>query len=303
MKLGLILVVGCMADVSHISPPLSPAKDEKFMGKDYPDDLRPGVHHFRRYDWDHPYPIVQDGAAFEKDFVKDENSDNGYWDAQHRYDTLRSQIAQQKAKVDDYKNRIEAMGGNIDAIEAQEAKLEAAAKAAEGKADGLKGTADGENARTAGIKSDEAKAAGMTQEEMDQLARCEAELKKVEDKLKELLNKAGTSISDAEKAELELKKSAMEAELKQMSEAELESKLAEEKAEWEAATKAYQAQLALVQQTEDAMNAAAEKLRQFREKEKAAASGMSLKAHKSAAQGVPVSVAGIIAVGATMMSM
>merc|ERR1719488_182095 len=194
------------------------------------------------------------------------------------------------------------MGGNIDAIEAQEAKLEADAKAAEAKADALKGNADGENAKTSGIKSDEAKAAGMTQEEMDQLARCEAELKKVEDKLKGLLNKAGTSISDAEKAELELKKAAMEAELKQMSEAELESKLAEEKAEWEAATKAYQAQLALVQQTEDAMNAAAEKLRQFREKEKAAATGMSLKAHKSAAHGVPTSIAGIIAIGATMMS-
>jgi chromosome segregation ATPase len=300
MKLGLALIVGCAADVTHINPPLSPTKDEKFMGKDYPDDLRPGVHHFRRYDWDHPYPIVQDGASFEKDFVKDETGDNGYWEAQHKYDTLRSQIAQKKAKIEDYKNRIEAMGGNIDALEAKEAKLEADAKNAEARADGLKGDADGKNGRVAGIKSDEAKAAGMTQEEMDQLARCEAELKKVEDKLKELLKKAGTSISDAEKAELELKKAAMEAELKQMSEAELESKLAEEKAEWEAATKAYEAQLALVKQTEDAMNAAAEKLRQFREKEKAAASGVSLKAQKSSA--VKAGAAGVMVAGAAILS-
>jgi len=107
-----------------IVPALEPESDKKFMGKDYPDDLRPGVHHFKRYDWDHPYPIVQEDNIYDKDYVKDENNDSGEWAAQHEYDVLRSKIAKTKARVDYLKRRIEAMGGDIDAIRAEEAAAE-----------------------------------------------------------------------------------------------------------------------------------------------------------------------------------
>lgn len=250
-----------------IQPSLDPVSDKKFMTQDYPDDLRPGIHHFRRYDWDHPYPIVQEDKQYDTDYVKDENNDNGEWHAQTRYDTLRSQIAKQKAKVDDYKRRIESMGGDIDAIEAEEAGLEAQAKDAESKADAKKKAADDAKNKAASTGNQEGAAEGKTKEEMEQLAKCEEELKRVEEELKKLLKNSGASIGDAEKAELELKKAAMEAELKQMSEAQLEAKLAEEYAEYLRAKKEYEKILADTEETEKALDAAAERLRKFRNAE------------------------------------
>merc|ERR1719271_1806365 len=79
-----------------ISPTLKPKSDKKFFDKDYPWDRRPKVDvlHFK-----HPYPVVQDSSEFDRDFVKDENSDNGAWKAQSEYDRLRHRLAKEKAEV------------------------------------------------------------------------------------------------------------------------------------------------------------------------------------------------------------
>jgi peptidoglycan hydrolase CwlO-like protein len=71
--------------------------DKKFFGKDYAWDKRPAVDvlHFK-----HPYPAVQDSDDFDKDFVKDENNDDGSYAAQSEYDRLRHQLAMQKKAVE-----------------------------------------------------------------------------------------------------------------------------------------------------------------------------------------------------------
>jgi len=253
---------------TKIVPPLTDVEsDKEFMGKDYPDDLRPGVRHFKRYDWDHPYPIVQEDAQYDKDYVKDENNDSGEWSAQHDYDVIRSKIAKTKARVDDLKRRIEAMGGDIDAIRAEELAAEKAAKNAEGDADAARKNADGANGKAAGLEANEDGAANGVKGGMSDLEKCKEELRKVEEELKRLLKEKDAKNGDAKAAELALKKAAMEAELKQMSEAELEAKLAEEKAEWKRAQEEYEKQKADLKGTQDALDAAAEKLRKFREKE------------------------------------
>lgn len=253
---------------TKIVPPLEDVSgDKEFMGKDYPDDLRPGVQHFKRYDWDHPYPIVQEDNLYDKDYVKDENNDSGEWAAQHDYDVIRSKIAKTKARVDDLKRRIEAMGGDIDAIRAEELAAEKAAKNAEGDADAARKNADGANGNAASLESQEDGAAGGVKGEMSDLEKCKEELRKVEEELKRLLREKDAKNGDANVAEKALKEAAMKAELSQMSEAELESKLAEEKAEWKAAQAAYEKELGAIKGTQEALDKAAEKLRKFRENE------------------------------------
>merc|ERR1719171_2737431 len=82
---------------SGVSPAVEKS-DKKFFGKDYPWDKRPPVDvmHFK-----HPYPVVQDSDDFDKDFVKDENSDDGSWKAQTEYDRLRHKLLKEKADVQD----------------------------------------------------------------------------------------------------------------------------------------------------------------------------------------------------------
>merc|ERR1711865_248652 len=47
----------------------------------------------------HPYPVVQDREDFDRDFVNDENSDNGSWKAQMEYDRLRHKLLKEKGEV------------------------------------------------------------------------------------------------------------------------------------------------------------------------------------------------------------
>jgi hypothetical protein len=78
---------------TRVSPALRPESNKKFFGKDYPRDERPKVDvlHFN-----HPYPVVQDSEEFYKDFVSDQNADNGEWKAQQEYDRLRHKLRQLK---------------------------------------------------------------------------------------------------------------------------------------------------------------------------------------------------------------
>jgi len=284
---------------TKIVPPLTDVEsDKEFMGKDYPDDLRPGVRNFKRYDWDHPYPIVQEDAQYDKDYVKDENNDSGEWSAQHDYDVIRSKIAKTKSRVDDLKRRIEAMGGDIDAIRAEELAAEKAAKNAEGDADAARKNANGANGNAAKLEGEEDGAANGVKGEMSDLEKCKEELRKVEEELKRLLREKDSKNGDANAAELALKKAAMDAELKQMSEAELEAKLAEERAEWKKAQEAYEKQQKDLKGTQEALDKAAEKLRKFRENEdngKGSNGGVYPVAFHSSAQSRSVSLTAIVA--------
>jgi len=82
---------------AHIIPAEVLESPKKFE-KDLKVDDRPqvGTLHFK-----HPYPTVQDSEDFDKDFVKDENTDNGEYTAQSEYDSLRHKVTllKQLAKV------------------------------------------------------------------------------------------------------------------------------------------------------------------------------------------------------------
>jgi len=285
---------------TKIVPPLEDvSSDKEFMSRDYPDDLRPGVRHFKRYDWDHPYPVVQEDSQYDKDYVKDENNDSGEWSAQHDYDVIRSKIAKTKARVDDLKRRIEAMGGDIDAIRAEEQAAEKAAKQAEGNADAARANSAGANGESSKLENQEEGAAGNVKGEMSDLEKCKEQLRKVEEQLKKLLKEKDAKNGDANAAELALKKAAMEAELKQMSEAELEAKLAEEKAEWEKSQKVYAQQQKELKDTQEALDKAAARLKKFREKEdngKGSDGGVYPVAFHSSANSRSVTLAGALVV-------
>merc|ERR1719498_2218735 len=79
--------------------------DKKFFKKDYTWDKRPVADKY--YVFNHPYPAVQDSGDYDKDFVKDENSDGGKWQAHMDYDILRSKIHKEKEKLDKLKKKME----------------------------------------------------------------------------------------------------------------------------------------------------------------------------------------------------
>jgi len=94
-SLALVAEARSLKENRRISPALSPASPSKFE-KDYAGDKRPAadILHFA-----HPYPVVQDAEDFDKDFVKDENTDNGEWKAQSEYDKLRHKLAKLKKEA------------------------------------------------------------------------------------------------------------------------------------------------------------------------------------------------------------
>ena len=111
-----------------VSPTLQPKEDSKFFGPpfpaDYPEDGRPRLPISKHFD--HPYPIVQDTAAFDRDYVQDENNDNGEWAAQFNYDKLRGSIRGKKKLVESARKRKEQE-------EKELRKASASAQGAEGK--------------------------------------------------------------------------------------------------------------------------------------------------------------------------
>lgn len=119
------------AEKAHVSPEVDTAH-KKFFDKDYPFDRRPDAKHLA---FKHPYPVVQDSGDFDKDYVKDENSDNGSWKAQENYDRLRVKLAKEKKdlakafgkKLEEEKEMQNAMSEHD---KEGRARAEAAAKAA-----------------------------------------------------------------------------------------------------------------------------------------------------------------------------
>merc|ERR1719160_661203 len=85
--------------VGRVSPKLHPASDAKFFDghrADYATDGHGGV----RDHFGYPFPEVQDSHDYDKDYVKDENADDGEWNAQQHYDKIRSQLVGVRAAAD-----------------------------------------------------------------------------------------------------------------------------------------------------------------------------------------------------------
>lgn len=130
-------VVALVGGSPSLKPPLHDvASDKKFFGPpfpaDYPDDKRPVVDKSilnKLKGPDQPYPALQSKTDFDKDFVKDENSDKGAWKAQFEYDRLRKKLTKETADeksaedraskeghdVDDAQRKVDAAGTDVDA--------------------------------------------------------------------------------------------------------------------------------------------------------------------------------------------
>merc|ERR1719204_2781329 len=103
-----------------INPKLDPESDKVFFGHDYPDNL--AAKGQLKPEYGHPYPAIQDSDKFDRDYVKDENSDDGEWKAQMEYDMFRTKVSKAKDDMEKAKAAKE---------EAQERLREARKKQAE----------------------------------------------------------------------------------------------------------------------------------------------------------------------------
>jgi len=283
---------------SIVSPPVKQS-DKKFFGKDYPWDKRPAVDvlHFN-----HPYPVVQDSDDFDKDFVKDENSDNGEYKAQTEYDRLRHKLAKEKAQVgkalkatkhaedelhdairreeaakEAEKKRVEAMKKaqkEKEETEAQEKKRPGGSSGADDKKEEKKETEEKTKAvivpgskSAGGVSSpgDVDVASGDTEKAMDKLDECKKQLEKAREKLKTMTKE----LEGAKKQQQETQ-AALDADNEVLKKAEAKQTAAEKAAEKEyqeyiKSKESYEKQQALVAKMEVDIKAAAAKVKAHRD--------------------------------------
>lgn len=242
----------------EISPELRPKADKKFFGRDYPDDLRPG----RIHKFDHPYPTVQDSEDYDKDFVKDENSERGESAAQIDYDILKTKLQKMKYALPPLKKKMEDEKKEwLDAVEREKA-AEAASNAAEANADDAQ-SALGDVGDVSGVSGASEKVEDETSDLkkcQEELAKAKAELKKLMDKISEAEAKADAAAADADAAE-------DESEAAEKKEAEWEEKLKKEQQDVAKARKAYEKKLDEFKTMEKQLDVAARKLSKIRNKE------------------------------------
>merc|ERR1719221_1985201 len=130
---GVQLRVSKKREEPQVSPELEPKSSHMFFRNDYPHDLRPPVN--SDFNFGHPYPLVQDTDQYDKDYIKDENADNGEWQAQMEYDILRNKVFKAQADADRAKKFLDKQLAAKIAAEKKVAEAEAKAKAARDKAD------------------------------------------------------------------------------------------------------------------------------------------------------------------------
>jgi len=284
MRATLVLLAACTAeggvasthatqalrgDPQNINPSLHPADHKKFFDQDYPDDLRPKVIN----EFDHPYPTVQDSKDYDKDYVKDENNDNGEWTAQMEYDRLKNKLAREKDDVKKAKSKMDEEEWEYRQVQDFEKNAEEAAKKAEGDsaaAAGKAADAEGSAGDSAGAISSES---GQVEKETDDLKGCEKALAKAKQALKDLENemsgaegkasKAAGSVSDAEALARSL----------EAKEAKLESTLDGETKTYDQLVKEYKISVKDLEQLEIDVDKAAKKLQKIRAKDPALKDG------------------------------
>lgn len=217
MRLSILILFAAQADAAvellhraeRIEPSLEPKSDKKFMEKDYPIDKRSVTD--KHYVFDHPYPAVQDSGDFDKDYVKDENSDGGKWDAQMKYDSLRAKIVKEKAQMEElqkkmkkeYEEYLRAKGDSDDLGKAlSEAKKEVgvargAADSAAKRVNDLEGSSQNDGTKVGGAIGDAVKD---VEKEMDDLEKCKKALAEAKKKLKDLVKQKEQAEAAKEKA-------------------------------------------------------------------------------------------------------
>jgi len=116
----LSLVEATLLSQPKLTPPLKDVKsDKKFFGPagDYADDKRPVVDQKimdKLKGPEQPYPSLQSKDTFDSDYVKDENSDKGAWQAQFEYDSLRRKLQQEEGDEKTAEGRANQEGRDVD---------------------------------------------------------------------------------------------------------------------------------------------------------------------------------------------
>jgi len=201
-----------------LSPPLKDVKsDKKFFGPpfpaDYPDDKRPVPDQSlmnKLKSPDQPYPALQSKEDFDTDFVKDENSDKGAWQAQFEYDALRKKLADEEAGVKRAQERADREQAGVDGAQHDDddaaGKVRQAQKDAD---DALKGEEDIKRAEDFGgppsdeklkelKKAVEAAEARYEKEKKD-FAECERQLQEAQRDLNDLKSRQAELEADLAK--------------------------------------------------------------------------------------------------------
>lgn len=256
----------------ELSPSLNPRQDKKFFKKDYPDDLRPAVTGYhekyqKKYDFTHPYPVVQEDKHYDEDFVSDENNDGGEWRAQEEYDKARIQIAKLKAEVDRLGVKEAEAKAQLEAAQAKEDDAEAASKSAEKRSDEAKKDADKAQDKEDDLLASAKDAEAEVRKEMKQLGDCREELRQAKEALEQRTGKPDDSSSSMHKEEANVEESAAAAEAAETVEEKWEDRLAREKREYEEARKRYEKEAKDVKEVQALLDQAAAKLRRFRAEE------------------------------------
>jgi len=269
------------------SPELDPESHEEFFGKDNPKDDRAVAD--KHYRFNYPFPSVQHSGKFDTDYVKDENSDGGEWEAQMNYDTLRSQIVKKQKEVDEAAKKEEEEQKEFDVATVNEQEAEKVANekeelAAEAKKEHQQAQEKLEDfiGKPGERNGTIAEATTVVENEMEDLENCTKELAKAREQLKKLTaekeaREKAEGEAEAKAAEATLTSPAPQASSSSASNATTnssgesenaveaaEKKLAEENAEYATAKKAYDEATADVEAEEAELKKAEQSLEDLR---------------------------------------
>jgi len=300
----------------QVNPPLDPESHRLFYRHDYPHDQKPPVGD--AHDFQHPYPLVQDTDQYDKDYVKDENSDGGEWKVQMEYDILRNKVFKAKADAEAARKAAEKKEEGMEASRKKLADAEKKAQEAQAAADAARDRAKKaqeqldklEKAAQSGGDS-EAVDAGVAEaqkdveKEISDLEECKKKLQEAQDRLKDLMEKKqkaeeehakeqpanaeknkqakndaeSTAASSKEQAAKELQKAKKDAEEAKQLREEAEN----HRKEYEEARKKYEENVGQVQKDEEQIEEAKKRLRHFRDKQISEHSGISKATEENAA--------------------
>jgi len=264
---------------SKIVPALHPESDKKFFGKDYPDDLRPKVvNHF-----DHPYPTVQDSGEYDKDYVKDENNDNGEWTAQMEYDRLKNMLAREREKVMKAKAKMEEERWEYEQVKKFEADAEEAARKAEGDSMKAAAGAAGAEGEAGDGAADVGSKTSAVEQETDSLKGCEKELAYAKKMLRNLKDELASVDGGVASAFGKFSEAEAYARKLESQEASLEKQIEGEMLSYDQLVKLYKVSVHDLEELETDVDKAAKVLKIYQAKDPGARDGViGLNAHSAA---------------------
>lgn len=228
----------------HLTPKLDPASSRKFFLKEYPQDSQPKVG--KSFPFDHPYPTVQEPDDFDRDYLKDENGDNGYWKAQTEYDNLRAKLRKEKQDVKEAIVKDKVVRAMEDEVKVKEDEVRKK-----------------ENEVKEKVKRREKEEAhgNFTAEHLND---CRRELKEARMQLKKLLAELESAKQNKTAANEAVQAAKAKERAAETEEQEFRVQVKEEVQEHKAAQRAYEEQASKVKQLERDLSAAAAEVRQIR---------------------------------------